>query len=135
MHAFQVGKTLDSSMESPIHLTDEQQAILDLAEKGHNICILGKAGVGKSTIVREIKRSLSANGIKCEILCSTGIACKNYNGVAKTAHSFYGLKIAERPSGLLIQRSLKQDIVKKQPHETSVLIWDEVSMTIRQKNF
>lgn len=52
------GRILDASMESPIQLTDEQQAILDLAEKGHNICILGKAGVGKSTIVKEIKRTL-----------------------------------------------------------------------------
>ena len=130
MHTFQVG--LDSSMESPIRLTDEQHAILDLAEKGHNICILGKAGVGKSTIVKEIKRALSAIGRKCEIVCSTGIACKNYNGVAKTVHSFYGLQIAELPSDLLIQRSLKHDIITKQIHETSVLIWDEVSMTSKR---
>ena len=115
-------------MERHTHLTEEQQAILDLAEKGHNICILGKAGVGKSTIVKEIWRTLSAKGLKCEIVCSTGIACKNYSGMAKTAHSFYGLQIAELPSDLVIQRSLKQDIIKKQLRETSVLIWDEVSM-------
>jgi ATP-dependent DNA helicase PIF1 len=73
-------------MESPIRLTEEQQTILDLAKKGHNICILGRAGVGKSTTVQEIKKELSAKGLQCEIICSTGIACKNYDGEAKTSH-------------------------------------------------
>lgn len=34
--------------------TEEQLDIIRLAESGHNICIIGKAGVGKSTVVSEI---------------------------------------------------------------------------------
>ena len=49
-------------MDRPLHLTDEQQLILNIAKKGHNICILGRAGVGKSTTVQEIEKALSAQG-------------------------------------------------------------------------
>lgn len=119
-------------MESPIRLTEEQQTILDLAKKGHNICILGRAGVGKSTTVQEIKKELSAKGLQCEIICSTGIACKNYDGEAKTSHSFYGLQIAELPSEMLAERSLTQEKIRKRLGETNVLIWDEVSMTSKR---
>ena len=45
-------------MDRPLHLTDEQQLILNLAKTGHNICILGRAGVGKSTTVQEIEKAL-----------------------------------------------------------------------------
>ena len=36
----------------------------------------GKAGVGKLTVVEEIKRVLTAKGEKCQIVClSAGISC------------------------------------------------------------
>ena len=90
-------------MDKPVCLTDEQKFILNLAQKGHDICRLGRAGVGKSTTVEEIQKILSAQGKKCEIVCSTGIACQNYGGGAKTVHSFYGLQIAERPSQIFAE--------------------------------
>ena len=65
-------------MDGPVHLTDEQELILNLAKKGHNVCMLGRAGVGKSPTVQEIKKTLSAQGKKCKTVCSTGIACQNY---------------------------------------------------------
>ena len=52
-------------MDGPVHLTDEQELILNLAKKGHNVCMLGRAGVGKSPTVQEIKKTLSAQGKKC----------------------------------------------------------------------
>ncbi|CAB4018113.1 ATP-dependent DNA helicase PIF1 [Paramuricea clavata] len=119
-------------MESPIRLTEEQQTIFDLAKKGYNICILGRASVGKSTTVQEIKKELSAKCLQCEIICSTGIACKNYDGEAKTSHSFYGLQIAELPSEMLAEGSLTQEKIRKRLGETNVLIWDEVSMTSKR---
>ena len=37
-----------------LNLTQGQKDVLRLAETGHNICVIGKAGVGKTTVVKEI---------------------------------------------------------------------------------
>jgi hypothetical protein len=116
-------------MERVLHLTEEQQKIVNLARQGHNICIFGRAGVGKSTTVIAIKEALAAKGENVQIICSTGIACESYGGIAKTVHSQYGLRVAELPSELLIERSLSQNVTVKQVADTTVLIWDEVSMS------
>ena len=60
--------------DSTLELTEGQLKILKLAESGHNICVVGKAGVGK--------------GKKCFIVCASGVACDPYNGAAKTVHKF-----------------------------------------------
>ena len=114
-------------MERVLHLTEEQQKIVNLARQGHNICIFGRACVGKSTTVIAIKEALAAKGENVQIICSTGIACESYGGIAKTVHSQYGLRVAELRSELLIERSLSQNVTVKQVADTTVLIWDEVS--------
>ena len=91
---------------SPIKLTKEQQNVIDFVDLGHNACIFGRAGVGKTTVVEEIRRKLTAKGIKGEALSSSGISCTAYNGRAKTVHAQYGLQTAELPNSLVIERSL-----------------------------
>ena len=115
-------------MERLVHLTKEQERVLNLAKQGHNICVIGKAGVGKTTTVLAIKEALDTNE-NVQIICSTGIACESYGGIAKTVHSQYGLRLAELPSQLLIERSLGQNVTVKQVADTTVLTWDEVSMS------
>ena len=63
------------------------------------------------------------------MLCSTGIACKNYGAIAKTVASQYGLRLAELPSKHLIKRSLGQNVIVKQVADTTVFIWNKVSMS------
>ena len=92
----------DRTLES----TEGQLKILKLAESGHNICVVGKAGVGKSTAVLELTKRLSAKGKKCFIVCASGMACDPYNGAAKTVHSQYGLQTCELPKQLLVERAL-----------------------------
>ena len=99
-----------------------------LAIQGHDICVFGKAGVGKTTTVLAIKEALETNE-NVQIICSTGIACESYGGIAKTVHSQFGLRLGELPSQLLIERSLGQSVTVKQIADTTVLIWDEVSMS------
>lgn len=57
-------------------LRNEQLQILRFMESGHNVCIFGKAGVEKSTLVEAMKQKLTQRGLKCEISCDV------YNGLA-----------------------------------------------------
>lgn len=43
-----------------VALTAEQQNVVDFALTGHNMCILGRAGVGKTTVVKHIRKLLIA---------------------------------------------------------------------------
>ncbi|CAB4024950.1 ATP-dependent DNA helicase PIF1, partial [Paramuricea clavata] len=117
-------------MERILHRTQEhEQRIVNLEKQGHNICIFGRAGVGKSATVLAIKEALAAKGENVQIICSTGIACESYGGIAKTVHSQYRLRVAELPSQLLIERSLGKTVTVKQVAGITVLISDEVSMS------
>ncbi|XP_028418058.1 ATP-dependent DNA helicase PIF1-like [Dendronephthya gigantea] len=114
---------------SSIKLTKEQQDVADLAELGHNVCIFGRAGVGKTTVVEEITKRLTANGIKVQVLSSSGISCMAYNCGAKTVHAHYGLQTAELPDSLLIERSLRRQNILENIENTNAVIWDEISMS------
>ena len=61
-----------------LELTKEQKEVLDFAKTGHNLCIFGKAGVGKTTAVDSIKKYLTTKGIKYQIICSSRISCDAY---------------------------------------------------------
>jgi hypothetical protein len=113
-------------------LTSEQLNILDFAKSGHNVCIFGRAGVGKSTVVQEIKASLEKQGKRCQIVCASGIACDTYHGLATTVHSYYGLQTAELPQSMLLGRSLERANIVEQIENIDVLIWDEISMSSRR---
>ena len=121
---------LSAQMDSePLKLTDEQQRAVDAALTGHNVCIFGRAGVGKTTVVEKIKKILTSRGKKCQIVCSSGISCDAYDGLASTVHSHYGLQTAELPFPLLLERSLSRNNVVEQIRDVDVLVWDEISMS------
>ena len=109
-------------------MTEEQDVVVKFAHTGH-MCIFGTAGVGKTTVVERIIKSLTAKGLKCQIVCSSGISCDAYHGMAKTVHSYYGLQTAELPGNLVVGRSPGRKDIFLQIADTKVLIWDEVSMT------
>ena len=74
-----------------LKLTAEQQRVVDAALTGHNVCIFGRAGVGKTTAVERIRKILTSRGKKCQIVCSSGISCDAYDGLASMVHSYCGL--------------------------------------------
>ncbi|CAB4005421.1 ATP-dependent DNA helicase PIF1 [Paramuricea clavata] len=112
-----------------MELTQQQRRIFDIAISGHNLCILGRAGVGKSVLVNAIKRELDKRGQNARIVCSSGIACEAFEGMAKTVHSQYGLQTAELPAHRLIERCLERQNVLEDLKDCDVLIWDEISMS------
>ena len=112
-----------------LKLTEDQLKVVRLAENGHNICIIGKAGVGKTTVVREIMKKMSSQQRNCYVVCPSGVSCESYNGVAKTVHSQYGLQTCELPGKLLVERALGRNNIVDSIKNTDVLIWDEISMS------
>ena len=65
-------------------LSEEQQVIVDVVEKGHNVYFGGIAGCGKTFVARHVLNVLSRKGIE--------FACTLYGHItARTIHSFSGI--------------------------------------------
>ncbi len=105
-------------------LSDEQSAVVDLLESTKNCYfITGKAGTGKSTI---LKYFVSHTGKKVVALAPTGIAANIIGG--RTIHSFFGLglSIQDTTDSEAVNRGINadQNLIEK----LEVIIIDEVSM-------
>ena len=102
----------------PLELTGEFDYALDRFESGDHLFLTGRAGTGKSTLLRLIRRTTKR---KLAVLAPTGVAALNVRG--QTLHSFFSWpgKLL-RPSD--IKRSRKQRLYRR----LDTLIIDEVSM-------
>lgn len=105
-------------------LTNKQQEFLDAVAAGSNIFLTGKAGTGKSFIIRKAIESLKGLGKKVIAVAPTGIAANNIGG--QTIHSLFQLS----PFGVLtfetcnfLSKSARQVM-----YNADVVIIDEVSM-------
>ena len=62
-----------------------QKLALSKILEGHNIVLTGQAGTGKSYAMLQAYNELLRNGKRPKILCTTGIACLQYES-AQTVH-------------------------------------------------
>jgi ATP-dependent DNA helicase PIF1 len=74
-------------METEMTRYIDVDAAMALAERGENLFICGRAGTGKSTLLRKIRDSLEDAGRSVVTLAPTGIAAYNVTGM--TIHSFF----------------------------------------------
>lgn len=104
--------------------TKKQQLFLDLAMQGKNIYLSGKAGTGKSTIVKQLMSTLKKQGKKVAAIAPTGIAANNIGG--QTMHSMFALN----PFGVLTfeECNFLKSEKRRVLDAIDVLIIDEVSM-------
>lgn len=104
--------------------TPEQQLALQYALEGHNLCITGSAGTGKSYLLRHIIQQLRIrHGDKgVYVTASTGLASTHIDGT--TLHSFAGVGVDFSDMDYILKRAKKL----KSWREASVLIIDEMSM-------
>jgi ATP-dependent DNA helicase PIF1 len=103
---------------------DQNQALGLMSGKG-NIFLTGKAGTGKSTVLRAY---LQAAPLQQEIavLASTGAAAVLVGG--RTFHSFFGLGILEGGQAKTVERALRNPRLRKRLQETDIVVIDEISM-------
>jgi ATP-dependent DNA helicase PIF1 len=110
-------------------LNSEQQAVLDEVNQGKNVFVTGPGGVGKSFLIREIKRQLESKGKKVAITSLTGMAALLIGSDARTIHSWSGIGIGTRSVDDIFNFIRKcQPKVRDAWRSTHTLIIDEISM-------
>ncbi len=105
--------------KEPLQLNDDFQYVLDVLEHTErSIFITGKAGTGKSTLLRLFRKTTKK---KYAVLAPTGIAALNVGG--QTIHSFFGF-----PARMLTSKDIKKRKNHKLYKALKVLVIDEISM-------
>ena len=99
--------------------TSEYGAALDFARSGSgNLFVTGRAGTGKSTLLRCLRDWLSAETV---VVAPTGLAAVNVGG--QTIHSFFGL-----PPRLIRSDDIRRSRTGRVMRRLELLIIDEISM-------
>ena len=100
---------------------------LKLVMDGKSLFITGKAGTGKTTVLREITAECKRKKKNVVVLAPTGVAAKNAQGV--TIHSFLHLPLGPYIPGMKNRKlyALKEEEVTI-VNRVDIIIIDEVSM-------
>lgn len=100
---------------------------LELVMNGKSLFITGKAGTGKTTVLREITSKCKKNNRNVVVLAPTGVAAKNAGGV--TIHSFLHLPLGPYIPGMKMHKlyALNDEEIKI-VNRIDLMIIDEVSM-------
>ena len=107
-------------------LSLEQAAVLRLADLGVSVFITGKAGTGKTTLLKSIVQSLSAKyGEECVfVTSSTGASACHIEGT--TVHSFGGIGYGEGTIEEIMRKMYPRP--RQRWKVAKALIIDEISM-------
>jgi ATP-dependent exoDNAse (exonuclease V) alpha subunit len=106
--------------ETEIEFNEQFSKALHLLQHGtHNVFVTGKAGTGKSTLLRYFRAHTSK---KIVVLAPTGVAAINVSG--ETIHSFFRFKPGTTPDK--VTRARKKDAETYKALDAIVI--DEVSM-------
>ena len=108
------------SEETEIEFNEQFTKALHLLQHGsHNVFVTGKAGTGKSTLLRYFRAHTSK---KIVVLAPTGVAALNVGG--ETIHSFFRFKPGTTPDKVRRARKKEAEIYR----ELSAIVIDEASM-------
>ncbi|MDD5210633.1 MAG: AAA family ATPase [Elusimicrobiales bacterium] len=106
--------------ETEIEFNEQFTKALHLLQHGsHNVFVTGKAGTGKSTLLRYFRAHTSK---KIVVLAPTGVAALNVEG--ETIHSFFRFKPGTTPDKVRRARKKEAEIYR----ELAAIVIDEASM-------
>ena len=106
--------------ETEIEFNEQFSKALHLLQHGsHNVFVTGKAGTGKSTLLRYFRAHTAK---KIVVLAPTGVAALNVAG--ETIHSFFRFKPGTTPDKVRRARKKEAEIYK----ELAAIVIDEASM-------
>lgn len=94
----------------------------------HPFLLTGKAGTGKSTIIKHLYEECKKNKMRCSVIAPTGVAALNVDCDATTIHSFFNFPPT---NNYFIQKKYIDDMTLNRHtniSQTDVLIIDEISM-------
>lgn len=107
-----------------MELRFKQKQFLSLALEGKNICLSGKAGTGKTYVVKKLMEHLNEKGLNVVACAPTGVAALNIGG--STIHSLFSIGV----NGVMSYD--KCNFVKSEKRSMfraiDVIIFDEISM-------
>lgn len=107
-----------------MEFSPDQISALNLLGDRTNTFLTGRAGTGKSTVLREFLKASDPD--TTVVLASTGAAAILVAG--RTFHSFFGLGILEGGIARTVERALKNPHLKRRLRETETVVIDEISM-------
>ncbi|KAI9049142.1 hypothetical protein LZ554_006990 [Drepanopeziza brunnea f. sp. 'monogermtubi'] len=113
-----------------VELTVEQEEVVSLAMRGHNMFLTGAGGSGKTVTLKEILRCLTERKKKYQVVAPTGIAALPLGG--KTIHSFMGWKPDTLRKSLEDILKDMKPYIRKGIRKAQVLIVEEISMVENQ---
>ena len=110
-----------------MEMSHEAKLAWDIIETtGSNLFLTGKAGTGKTTFLRHLKRNTSK---RCVVLAPTGIAAINAEGM--TMHSFFQLPFSPHVPDTPFQQSGSHKFSKQKVkilRSLDLIVIDEISM-------
>jgi ATP-dependent DNA helicase PIF1 len=104
--------------------TPEQNAVLQLVERGQNVFVHAPAGTGKSALVKHLKKTAKHKNIG--VTSTTGISALNIEG--STLHSFLGIGLGIDHIDDLYDKIVRNTAKREMWLTLDILVIDEVSM-------
>jgi len=110
-------------INNSIELSESQKYAYDKFVKGKNVLVIGKAGVGKSVLIKYIKDNTCKT---VYVTATTGVSAYNIGGM--TIHSYMGFGTGEADIDTLYTKMSKIENTFQRIINTDILIIDEISM-------
>ncbi len=108
-------------------LSPEQERVLHMAHEGLSVMMTGPGGVGKSFLIKMIKKICKKNGCTVQVCGMTGAASELLEE-AKTLHSWSGARLMDKPIDETMEVVRKDKKAVARWKSVDVLVIDEISM-------